>query len=158
MFLGKWVGDVIVKDYSNGTETVERLDVNKITDSHDCETTSEVEGQPRHPGLLHANREAKHEGLKYYTSCKGKGPFVGTKYPSRERPHVIRLKDTLVPIRNHVYINFDVDVFTQSFSHSGIDDLNFEESVIHKTKHLGCAVRSGADELAFPRYAPLFRI
>lgn len=59
--------------------------------------SSMVQGQAKHPGILHATQESRFEGLRLYTSCHEK-----------IRQHPVRVRKYAV---NTIFINFNVDLF-----------------------------------------------
>jgi hypothetical protein len=96
--------------------------------THKPSPSWQVEGQTRHPGIVHACRESRTVALKHYRKYEK----ISNRSSIRKQGHVI-------------FVNFTVDRFLLAvpetttlrvaLSHADIDGFNFAPPAVHKIQH-----------------------
>ncbi|KAN0089585.1 hypothetical protein V8E51_019845 [Hyaloscypha variabilis] len=96
--------------------------------------TSVVEGQQRHPGIVHASRNSRAVALKVYTKCQ-------------ENPRQELTRQSIMGMGNVVFVNFSTDRFLfvvppnswlgyNIFEFNTLSDFNFMQPIVRDIKHL----------------------
>ncbi|KAE9365513.1 hypothetical protein N431DRAFT_430989 [Stipitochalara longipes BDJ] len=106
----------------------------------DPEKTSYVEGQLKHPGIVHACRESRRVASEVYEKCQEESRGCG-------------MRPSIIGKRNTVFVNFAIDRFlfvvsggAQLAHNEAFPDFNFMQTTVRKIQHLEMEVPSSAPD------------